>query len=66
MMSPTVGGVTAGKQFGVLLYKEALNNSSVNYQSRKSEKRGFRFSSFFKHLRCLKNGGTSLCRGNSE
>ncbi|HLQ26035.1 MAG TPA: hypothetical protein VK138_09170 [Acidiferrobacterales bacterium] len=30
------------------------------------QKRGFCFASFFKHLACLKNGGTSLYRDGQE
>jgi len=31
-----------------------------------SKKRGFCFASFFKHVACLKNGGTSLYRDGQE
>ncbi len=33
---------------------------------KQSKKRGFCFASLFKHLACLKNGGTSLYRDGQE
>jgi len=39
-----------------------LKKSFPGFFSWKSEKRGFRFSSFFNHFSFLKNGGTSMYR----
>jgi len=38
----------------------------VAFFNTQSKKRGFCFASFFKHVACLKNGGTSLYRDGQE
>ncbi len=48
------------------LFREALIDSSLNYQSKKKAKCYFALSFIFNHLSVIENGGTSLCRGNSE
>jgi hypothetical protein len=50
----------------ILLFKEALINSSMNYQSTKKVKCDFTFFFIFNGLSAIENGGTSMCRGNSE
>jgi len=46
--------------------KEALNNSSMNYQSKKKIKCDFIFFFIFNGLSATENGNTSMCCGNSE
>jgi hypothetical protein len=48
------------------IIKEALNNSSMNYQSTKKIKCDFIFFSIFSGLSATENGNTSMCCGNSE
>jgi len=47
-------------------FKEALINSSINYQSTKKEKCDFTFFFIFNGLSAVENGSTSLCCGISE
>jgi len=47
-------------------YYVAPNFSPGEIVNTQSKKRGFCFASFFKHLACLKNGGTSLYRDGQE
>ncbi len=46
--------------------KEALINSSLNYQRKKKAKCDFAFFFIFNDLSVIENGGASLCRRNSE
>jgi len=48
------------------LFWEALINSSLNYQSTKKAKCDFAFFFIFNDLPAIENGGTSMCRRNSE
>jgi len=50
----------------IIITKEALNNSSMNYQSTKKIKCDFIFFSIFSGLSATENGNTSMCCGNSE
>ena len=50
----------------LLLSKEALINSSMNSQSKKGIKCDFIPFFIFNGLSAIENGGTSMCRGNSE
>jgi hypothetical protein len=47
-------------------FREALNNSSMNYQSTKKVKFDFTFFFIFNGLSAIENGSTSMCCGNSE
>jgi|GEM_PF-5469396 len=49
-----------------VISKEALNNSSVNYQSKNKSKCDFDLFFIFNNLAVIENGDTSLCRGTSE
>ena len=49
-----------------VISREALINSSMNYQSTKKGKCDFPFFSTFNDLLVIENGSTSLCCGNSE
>jgi len=46
--------------------KEALNNSSVNYQSKNKSKCDFDLFFMSNNLAVIEHGDTSLCRGTSE
>ena len=48
------------------IFMEALNNSSMNYQSMKKGKCDFPIFFIFNDLLVIENGSTSLCCGNPE
>jgi len=48
------------------MFKEALINSSMNYQSTNKVKCDFTLFFIFNGLPAIENGGTSMCRRNSE
>jgi hypothetical protein len=68
--SPGKSGVAenlrlCGASIFLIVVKEALINSSLNYQSTQNKKCDFCFASF-SMITIIENGGTSLCRGNFE
>jgi hypothetical protein len=55
--------VVDGKAY---IVREALNNSSMNDQSKNISKCDFDIFFIFNGLSAIENGGTSMCRGTSE